>query len=209
MGLYENVKHLAEQKGVSVSKLERELGFARSSIAKFNSSSPSIDKVKAIADYLGVKIDDIVNPESDEKDLPALESEKLTPKASDRSPFYLIDGGFAKDVADYISDKTEVIGKAIVKKLFPSSEGNVDSEAFRSEMDVLEHYRSADPGTRASVRKLLDVKDPESASVITMKPNREPAADYLAPVAAHASDGATPEEQMEDVEKLITSEKEK
>ena len=36
MGLYENIRDIAKSKGYSVNKLEQELGFARSSINKFN-----------------------------------------------------------------------------------------------------------------------------------------------------------------------------
>lgn len=67
MGLYENIKGIAEKKGVPISKLEKDLGFARSSIAKFNANAPSIEKIKAIADYFGVKIDDIVSPKEEEQ----------------------------------------------------------------------------------------------------------------------------------------------
>jgi len=37
MGLYEQIRDIAKNKGYSINKLEQELGFARSSINKFNS----------------------------------------------------------------------------------------------------------------------------------------------------------------------------
>ena len=67
MGLYENIKRIAERKGVSISKLEKDLGFARSSVAKFNSNIPNVDKIKAIAEYFAVSIDEIVNPDAEER----------------------------------------------------------------------------------------------------------------------------------------------
>ena len=60
MGLYENIKKLAELRGITISAMEKDLGFARSSIQKFNSSSPNIEKIKKIAEYLDVSIDDII-----------------------------------------------------------------------------------------------------------------------------------------------------
>ena len=54
MGLYENVKEAANSKGYSVNKLEKELGFARSYISKFKKITPSADKIRKIADFLGV-----------------------------------------------------------------------------------------------------------------------------------------------------------
>lgn len=43
MGLYEQIRDIAKNKGYSINKLEQELGFARSSINKFNKNKPSID----------------------------------------------------------------------------------------------------------------------------------------------------------------------
>lgn len=57
MGLYENIRDIAKSKGYSVNKLEQELGFARSSINKFNKNTPSAEKLQQIADLLGVSLD--------------------------------------------------------------------------------------------------------------------------------------------------------
>lgn len=57
MGLYEQIRKIAKLKGYSINKLEQELGFARSSINKFNKNKPSIDKLKQIADFLDVSVD--------------------------------------------------------------------------------------------------------------------------------------------------------
>ncbi len=54
MGLYENVKDAAREKGYSINQLEKELGFARSYISKFKTITPSAEKIQAIADFLGV-----------------------------------------------------------------------------------------------------------------------------------------------------------
>ncbi len=60
MGLYENIRDLAKIKGYSVNRLEHELGFARSSINKFNKNTPSVDKLQQIANKLNVTVDDLV-----------------------------------------------------------------------------------------------------------------------------------------------------
>ena len=51
MGLYERIRDLAKLKGYSVNRLEQELGFARSSISKFNKNKPSVDKLRKISDF--------------------------------------------------------------------------------------------------------------------------------------------------------------
>ena len=56
-GLYEQIRDIAKSKGYSVNKLEKELGFARSSINKFNKNKPSVEKLQQIADLLEVSLD--------------------------------------------------------------------------------------------------------------------------------------------------------
>ncbi|MCU6700695.1 helix-turn-helix domain-containing protein [Dorea ammoniilytica] len=65
MGLYEQVKEVAKSKGYSINRLEKELGFARSSISKFNKNVPSMEKIKQIADFLDVSVSDIIGDNDD------------------------------------------------------------------------------------------------------------------------------------------------
>lgn len=58
--LYERIQELCKQKGVTISKMEQDLEFGRSSIRKFDDHEPSIGKINMIAGYLGVSIDAIV-----------------------------------------------------------------------------------------------------------------------------------------------------
>ena len=55
--LYENIKRECKKKGVSISKVESESNFSRSSICKWNDNEPGVNKVKSVADYLGASID--------------------------------------------------------------------------------------------------------------------------------------------------------
>ena len=64
MGLYERIRDIAKTKGYSVNRLEKELGFARSSISKFNKNTPSAEKIQQIADILDVKVDYILSNEN-------------------------------------------------------------------------------------------------------------------------------------------------
>lgn len=59
--LYDNVKAICKEKKITVSKLETELGFPRSSIHKWNRNEPSVIKVKKVADYLGVDINRLIS----------------------------------------------------------------------------------------------------------------------------------------------------
>lgn len=61
MRIYDNIKALCQVNRKTVLELESELGFARSSISKWNENMPSIVKVKQVADYFGVTIEDLIN----------------------------------------------------------------------------------------------------------------------------------------------------
>lgn len=79
MDLYENIKKIASEKNYSINKLEKECDLPRSSIAKFRTSSPSIDKIITIADKLNCSVDYILSgvkpeiPDIDENSLRLLE----------------------------------------------------------------------------------------------------------------------------------------
>lgn len=67
MGLYEQIKEAANAKGYSINRLEKELGFPRSSISKYNKNIPSMEKIQKIADFLNLSISDIMKEENDKK----------------------------------------------------------------------------------------------------------------------------------------------
>lgn len=54
---YDRIKELCVKRGISIYKLEKDLGFSSCSICKWKTSIPSIDKVQKVANYFGVTID--------------------------------------------------------------------------------------------------------------------------------------------------------
>jgi transcriptional regulator with XRE-family HTH domain len=60
VSIVENIKSACITKGISIPKLEKELGFGRGSIYNWEKSSPSIDKIEKVANYFRVSIDEIV-----------------------------------------------------------------------------------------------------------------------------------------------------
>ncbi len=77
MGLYENVREAAKEKGYSINRLEKELGFARSYIGKFKSITPSIDKIQKIADFLDVTTDYLMSGDKAENNLTARDNRDI------------------------------------------------------------------------------------------------------------------------------------
>lgn len=52
MSIYKNVKNACSEAGITITALEAKLGFARSSICKWDVNTPGVDKVKAVAEEL-------------------------------------------------------------------------------------------------------------------------------------------------------------
>lgn len=59
--IYTNVFNLCQRKGISISKLEKEMGFGNSTIRGWANSSPTVEKLKAVADYFGVTVDELLS----------------------------------------------------------------------------------------------------------------------------------------------------
>lgn len=57
MGIYENIKKAAELRGSSISQIEKDLSLPRSSLQKYNTHTPSADKIYAIAKHLNVSME--------------------------------------------------------------------------------------------------------------------------------------------------------
>lgn len=64
--LFDNVKALCDKRGITVWRLEKDLGFPNGGIRKWNESDPGIRKVQKVADYLGVSIEKLLE-DLDEK----------------------------------------------------------------------------------------------------------------------------------------------
>ena len=61
--MFKSIVDYCDKHGTTITAMERELGFGKGTISKWKNSSPSIDKVKAVADYMGCSIDDLVSEE--------------------------------------------------------------------------------------------------------------------------------------------------
>ena len=57
MSTYETIKDLCKQHSISVTALEKELGFGRGSIGKLRNGQTSAERLQKIADYFNVSTD--------------------------------------------------------------------------------------------------------------------------------------------------------
>lgn len=58
-----NIENLCKKAEISVSRLERELKLGNSTIAKWEQCSPSVSRLKLVADYFGVTVDELLKEE--------------------------------------------------------------------------------------------------------------------------------------------------
>lgn len=58
--MYEKIKKLASEKGVSINKVEKDLGFSSSSISKWDVSTPAADRLAKVAKYFNVSFEELL-----------------------------------------------------------------------------------------------------------------------------------------------------
>lgn len=58
--LYDHLKEIAQEKGISIYRIERESGLSNGTISKWNSATPSVGSLQKVAQYLEISIDDLL-----------------------------------------------------------------------------------------------------------------------------------------------------
>ncbi|WP_436644794.1 helix-turn-helix domain-containing protein [Latilactobacillus sakei] len=61
--MYNKIKMLTKEQGVSINKMDKDLELGSSTISKWRKSISSVDKLKKVADYLDVTIDELLRDE--------------------------------------------------------------------------------------------------------------------------------------------------
>ncbi len=72
MELLEKIRILAGEKGVSIAQLERDCGFSKNSVVKWDKNAPSGDKLLRAAKYLGVSVDYLLGNDRGEEEFPEI-----------------------------------------------------------------------------------------------------------------------------------------
>ncbi|MBE6917988.1 MAG: helix-turn-helix transcriptional regulator [Ruminococcaceae bacterium] len=58
--LLENIRRLCSKKPVSIARLERETGISNGTIARWDTSSPTVENVQKVAEFFGVTVDELL-----------------------------------------------------------------------------------------------------------------------------------------------------
>lgn len=59
--LLDNIRRLAKKAGVSMAEVEAKAGLGKKTIWRWATISPSADKLKRVADYFGVTVDELLS----------------------------------------------------------------------------------------------------------------------------------------------------
>lgn len=63
MSMYEVIKEIAKENGVSIAKVERDCGLSSASISKWDKSVPNAKSLNLVANYFGVTIQYLLEKE--------------------------------------------------------------------------------------------------------------------------------------------------
>lgn len=61
MNLYDRVKDICSDKGISVMQLERDLGFTHGAFYKWRFFNPTIRKATKVAEYFGITLSELMD----------------------------------------------------------------------------------------------------------------------------------------------------
>lgn len=64
--IVDNIRRLADSSGLSINRLESAVGLSSGTINKWDTNIPSVVRVKAVADFFGVTVDELLKNDGDE-----------------------------------------------------------------------------------------------------------------------------------------------
>ena len=66
--ILENIKRLCYEKNISIWALEKECGLGNGTIGRWAKKYPRVEKLKAVADFFGVTVDELLKPDEKKED---------------------------------------------------------------------------------------------------------------------------------------------
>lgn len=64
--IFENIRKRCKARGVSINSVEAAAGIGRNVIYKWKDSQPSLKNLRAVADYFGCTVDDLMRDETEQ-----------------------------------------------------------------------------------------------------------------------------------------------
>ena len=64
--IYQRIRDICKAKGLTITGVERELGFAKGSLSKIDKNNPSSERIQKLSSYLGVSTKYLLTGEEDD-----------------------------------------------------------------------------------------------------------------------------------------------
>ena len=61
--ILDRIRALCAEQGVTIKQLEQGTGISNGTIGRWDESNPRVDKLKAVADFFGVTVDELIREE--------------------------------------------------------------------------------------------------------------------------------------------------
>lgn len=66
--LFERVQRLCNERKISIARLEKETGLGNATVRGWKTGNPSLKTVKAVADYFGMSVDELMRKDNHHDD---------------------------------------------------------------------------------------------------------------------------------------------
>ena len=76
MNIFYIIKNLCDKRKITIFELERQIGISRGILYTWKKSSPSAEKVKRVAEFFNVSMDELVNHKVEDNNVVKVESEE-------------------------------------------------------------------------------------------------------------------------------------
>lgn len=113
MSLFENIQKIAKQHGFSLRSLNEKAKLGTNAIYKWKTQTPSTEKLKAVADVLGVSVDYLLGNTNE------MHTNKVTPSVTDLED--MLDSAITYG-GKSMSDNDRTILKGMLKAYFDNKE---------------------------------------------------------------------------------------
>lgn len=65
--LFKNITRICKEKGIAISRLERECGISNGTIGRWGTSSPTVENVRKVAKYLDTTVDALLGEQAEKE----------------------------------------------------------------------------------------------------------------------------------------------
>lgn len=120
MNAVDKVKTICKERGIPISRLERNCGFSNGYIRGLKEGKFPSDRLAIIADYLAIPISELLDVETDEHyyidpETRATAEELRTFRAIKKSPLYCVFGDFLNYAGNGNRTRLKIAGSRIIK----------------------------------------------------------------------------------------------